>query len=82
MYTLNTIDTFVGRFLSSSALCSLTAAKDENWTASDKNENRAILFFKKIMLSSYYASSLFFKTVIILVCLSTQKMGCNSLIKK
>lgn len=81
MYTLNTVDTFVGRFLSSSALCSLTA-KDENWTASDRNENRAILFFKKIMLSSYYASSLFFKTVIILVCLSTQKIGYNSLIKK
>lgn len=31
--------------------------------------------------SSYYASSLFFITVIILVCLFTPKIGYNGLIK-
>lgn len=59
MCTLNTVDIFVGKFLCSSALCSLTAVKDKKWTASDKNKNRAILVFYKIMLSSYYASSVF-----------------------
>jgi len=34
------------------------------------------------MLSSYYASSLLFIAVIILVCLSTRKIGFNSLIKQ
>lgn len=38
MYQLNVVDIFVGKFLCSSALCSLTAVKDKKWKSSDKNQ--------------------------------------------
>lgn len=45
-------------------------------------ENTSILFFKIYILSPYCTSSLFFIVVIILVYLSTQKIGYNSPIKQ
>lgn len=38
MYELNAVDVFVGKFLCSSALCSLAAVKDKKCKASDKNQ--------------------------------------------